>query len=826
MAWPSQSGMGLGSNGGGSGGGEGSQQANQPQGTEYTLQGVMRFLQTEWHRHERDRNAWEIERQEMKGRIARLEGSTRKSDASNKSLKKYINMLEAALKGRDEQVRQLKAGNDVQLKESIKEGKARESLAVKRERPAQEKPHNSFLDTEEGESGERPEDDPDRSSLKGFMDKTQGELTYLMVSPSNPLPPRDAPVEEILLQPPSFNNPGQQQSLEEIYQQQARQKSMREQSLSRPSPTPNHHPPPVPSTQTIAERLQRGTAEMQASRSLADQQPLPTASSNEWSSNFQVSEQVPEEQVTKINHSYDAYGREINAEESQPKPKTEADGWDFNDAAEFPDPEPPKPAPQRPDTDLFPIAQEPPKSPNRGPNSHRRKGSMSRRKSADHELSLNTTQKADGGNFKVRFGLRGHLDAVRSVIFTGGGSPGEPEICTTGDDGTIKRWILPARYENAGGMHTSSNDLDVQSYFTHRGHAGTVMCLTSWSPSQNFSSGGRAQGDGWIFSGGQDATVRVWERGRVDPKATLDGHTDAVWSVCVLPGTTGAVFGQNNAYGGPDRILLVSGAADGTVKVWSISAPPQLMSPQGGSRRGSRVRGNSMSSGSAFPSSPQPTMASNSPFNHTLIHTISRANSTASPTCITPLSASGDAFVVAYSDAAVLVYDTRTGEEVAAMASLETYNNTDATGVNAIVATTNGLDGSLTFDSGRGLAEDEGVVGGATGSSGGVEGIIISGHEDRYIRFYDANSGQCTYNMLAHPAAISALSLSPDGRELVSAGHDASLRFWSLEKRSCIQEITSHRLMRGEGVCSVTWSRDGRWVVSAGGDGVVKVFAR
>jgi striatin 1/3/4 len=192
-----------------------------------------------------------------------------------------------------------------------------------------------------------------------------------------------------------------------------------------------------------------------------------------------------------------------------------------------------------------------------------------------------------------------------------------------------------------------------------------------------------------------------------------------------------------------------------------------------------------------------------------------------------------------------LVYDTRTGEEVASMASLETYNGTESTGVNAIVATTNGLDGSLSFDSGRGLSEDDSVVGGATGSSGGVEGIVISGHEDRFIRFYDANSGknpnrhlsshlqrahgisgQCTYNMLAHPAAISALSLSPDGRELVSAGHDASLRFWSLEKRSCTQEITSHRLMRGEGVCSVVWSQDGRWVVSAGGDGVVKVFAR
>lgn len=75
----------------------------------------MRFLQTEWHRHERDRNGWEIERQEMKGRIARLEGNTRKADTSIGSLKKYVNMLEKALKERDAQVRALKTGGDVKL---------------------------------------------------------------------------------------------------------------------------------------------------------------------------------------------------------------------------------------------------------------------------------------------------------------------------------------------------------------------------------------------------------------------------------------------------------------------------------------------------------------------------------------------------------------------------------------------------------------------------------------------------------------------------------------------------------------------------------------
>jgi hypothetical protein len=57
----------------------------------------MRFLQTEWHRHERDRNAWEIERQEMKARIASLEGAGRRADAHQKSLGKYVKMLEGAL---------------------------------------------------------------------------------------------------------------------------------------------------------------------------------------------------------------------------------------------------------------------------------------------------------------------------------------------------------------------------------------------------------------------------------------------------------------------------------------------------------------------------------------------------------------------------------------------------------------------------------------------------------------------------------------------------------------------------------------------------------
>ncbi|KAL2131776.1 hypothetical protein VTI74DRAFT_4626 [Chaetomium olivicolor] len=830
----------MGTNGGSGVGGEAGgimgSNTNQPPTTEYTLQGVMRFLQTEWHRHERDRNAWEIERQEMKSRIANLEGQARRADATQRTLKKYVAMLEKKVK---EQAALLKSDKGAETEQKPD----RAALLQEKLRPSLEKPAVPSIEGGALEAG-LADEEAARNELKSFLDQCQAEFTYLMITPANPMPPRESPplpMMEDLREGDAFS----QQHLDQSYQQglrhqqqQQQQNNVREYLAAQACPVapPNSQVPPPPSPGNYAAKsLELQSAPMV--RTLNPEHP-PTAygNANEWpaqtpASGKSAAESAPEPatQPKHLNRS------EEKGDGIEKRGAAETDSWDFNDAS-FPDTsassQPQHQASSnRPDTDVFPTADNIPRSPNRGSLAHRRKSSssMARRRSTEHELSLHALgPKVEGSNFKLKFGLRGHLDTVRTVIFSGGGSPGEPEICTAGDDGTIKRFHIPDRHP--GHMGASSSDLDVIADFTHRGHAGAVLSLTSWSPSPNFLTGGRAQGDGWIFSGGQDATIRVWERGRVDPKATLDGHSDAVWALCVLPTNLGTIFGQATTYGTPDRILLVSGAADGTVKVWAVSAPPQLTSPQppsGGRRtQGGRVRGNSMSSGSGFPNSPQPTTASNSPFHHTLIHTISRQNSKASPTCISPLSPNGETFVVSYSDATIIVYDTRSGEEIGNMTSLETYDGTIATSVNAVVATTVGLDQPH-----QGLSEEDTVGGGPTGggramAGSGVEGVIISGHEDCYVRFFDANSGQCTYAMVAHPASISSLSLSPDGRELVSAGHDASLRFWSLEKRSCTQEITSHRVMRGEGVCTVVWSQDGRWVVSGGGDGVVKVFAR
>lgn len=62
-----------------------------------SVSGVMRFLQLEWHNHERARNAWDIERAEMKAKIAKQEGEVRSAKKLNDQLNKHIRMLEQAL---------------------------------------------------------------------------------------------------------------------------------------------------------------------------------------------------------------------------------------------------------------------------------------------------------------------------------------------------------------------------------------------------------------------------------------------------------------------------------------------------------------------------------------------------------------------------------------------------------------------------------------------------------------------------------------------------------------------------------------------------------
>ncbi|KAF9984198.1 hypothetical protein BGZ65_000809 [Modicella reniformis] len=154
--------------------------------------------------------------------------------------------------------------------------------------------------------------------------------------------------------------------------------------------------------------------------------------------------------------------------------------------------------------------------------------------------------------------------------------------------------------------------------------------------------------------------------------------------------------------------------------------------------------------------------------------------------------------VVSYSNSIIKLFDIETGKEILAFKSDESYDGTTATQINKVIC-------HPTLP------------------------VVVSGHEDRYIRFFDVNSGACSFSMLSHLDSVSSLDIDPAGLVLCSGGHDSSVRLWDVASttRACLQEFTGHRRKGDEGVCTVQYHPTMPNLLATGGaDSVVKVYVR
>ncbi|XP_074899196.1 striatin isoform X3 [Buteo buteo] len=144
-----------------------------------------------------------------------------------------------------------------------------------------------------------------------------------------------------------------------------------------------------------------------------------------------------------------------------------------------------------------------------------------------------------------KFTLRSHFDGIRGLAF----HPVEPVLITASEDHTLKMWNLqktaPAK---------KSASLDVEPIYTFRAHNGPVLCVV-------MSSNGEQ-----CYSGGADGLIHGWNttNPNIDPYDSYDpsvlrgafvGHTDAVWGL---------------VYSGAHQRLL-SCSADGTIRLWKAT---------------------------------------------------------------------------------------------------------------------------------------------------------------------------------------------------------------------------------------------------------------
>ncbi|XP_061645790.1 striatin-like isoform X4 [Phyllopteryx taeniolatus] len=322
-----------------------------------------------------------------------------------------------------------------------------------------------------------------------------------------------------------------------------------------------------------------------------------------------------------------------------------------------------------------------------------------------------------------KFTLRSHFDGIRALTF----HPVEPVLVTASEDHTLKMWNLqkttPAK---------KSTSLDVEPIYTFRAHRGAVLSVVMSSTGEQ------------CFSGGVDGTIQCWNmpNPNIDPYDSYDssvlrgelcGHTDSVW------GLVYSIAHQR----------LLSCSADGTVRLWDAN-------------------------------STSPALAV---FNENKKLGI--------PSSVDLVCSEPAHLVTSFTSGEIGLFNMETSQLVLSLES--SAEQGPPIHINKIL-------------------------------SHPTLPITITAQEDRHIKFFDNNTGKLIHSMVAHLDAVTSLAVDPNGLYLMSGSHDCSIRLWNLESKTCIQEFTAHRKKFEESIHDVAFHPSKCYIASAGADALAKVF--
>ena len=96
---------------------------------------------------------------------------------------------------------------------------------------------------------------------------------------------------------------------------------------------------------------------------------------------------------------------------------------------------------------------------------------------------------------------------------------------------------------------------------------------------------------------------------------------------------------------------------------------------------------------------------------------------------------------------------------------------------------------------------------------------IIAGDESGKVRLWD-QSRESLVTFAEHNAAVTALDISPDGKQLVSVGRDRQVKLYDLETRTVTQTINAHQ----GPIYNVRFTPDGQKIITVGDDKLIHVW--
>ncbi|XP_042533321.1 striatin-3 isoform X4 [Dipodomys spectabilis] len=470
----------------GAGGPPASEGAGPPAGPElsrpqqYTIPGILHYIQHEWARFEMERAHWEVERAELQARIAFLQGERKGQENLKKDLVRRIKMLEYALKQERAKYHKLKYGTE--LNQGDLKMPTFESEETK-DTEAPPAPQNSQLTWKQG-----------RQLLRQYLQEVGYTDTILDV--------RSQRVRSLLgLSNSEPNGSVETKNLEQILNggESPKQKG---QEIKRPSGD-------VLETFNFLENADDSDEEEENDMI----EGIPEGKDKHRMNKHKIGNEGLAADLTDDPDTEEAlkeFDFLVTAEDGEGagEARSSGDGTEWAEPITFPSGGGKSFIMGSDDVLLSVLGLGD-------------LADLTVTNDADYSYDLPANKDAFRKTWNPKYTLRSHFDGVRALAF----HPIEPVLVTASEDHTLKLWNLqktvPAK---------KSASLDVEPIYTFRAHIGPVLSLA-------ISSNGEQ-----CFSGGVDATIQWWNMPspNVDPydtyesnilAGTLVAHTNAVWGL-------------------------------------------------------------------------------------------------------------------------------------------------------------------------------------------------------------------------------------------------------------------------------------------------------
>ncbi|KAK6640649.1 hypothetical protein RUM44_012346 [Polyplax serrata] len=498
------------------------------QGPQYSIPGILHFIQHEWARFEMERSQWEVDRAELQARIAFLQGERKGQENLKHDLIRRIKMLEYALKQERAKFHRLKYGTADVQQEDIK-------------------PPAGLYD-EPGESGVTIDSETPYSAVSNITWKQGRQLLRQYLQEigytDTIIDVRSNRVRSLL---GLNNNTETEENLTNttgpVNGNEASNKRANE-NQGRQTPAKKSQPA------SLTEAMQRHNREAMMLETeaaiMANFEYLGhddvEMDDEDMGDDLEDQQDDDQDDIKSAKHKSKALfdNNDVDPEveevlnEFSLITESAGDSSDLDSFAKgFPSHRPMKDEDLDCTLGLGELAQ------------------LTVNNDAEASYDVGATKEAFRKTWNAKYTLRSHFDCVRALAF----HPVEPVLITASEDNTLKLWNLQKTV-----FAKKSASLDVEPLYTFRCHTGPVLSVAMSTTGEH------------CYSGGFDGAIHCWTlpSPNVDPydsfdpevlTQTLSGHYNAVWGLRVHS----------------SKPHLLSCSADGTVKLWAPHVKDTLL---------------------------------------------------------------------------------------------------------------------------------------------------------------------------------------------------------------------------------------------------------